>query len=100
MTVPQSTKHRMRIGAPSDIVALIPFMLGFHPSESLVVVAMKEKDVSFAARDDLPPSGGEPPPEQRDYHAAVVVRQECDRVLVVGYGSEERISPVIEAVSR
>jgi hypothetical protein len=90
----------MRLGRPADILAMIPFVLGFHPSESLVVVAMKEKDVSFAARDDLPPSDGEAPTEQLDYLVDVVVRQECDRVLLVGYGPQERVSPVIDLASR
>ena len=99
MRDPRSDRPRLRLSQPSDILAMIPFMLGFHPSESLVVVAMKEKDVSFAARDDLP-AGGEPSPETVDYLVDVVVRQECDRVLLVGYGTHENVSPALGAVSR
>ncbi len=89
----------MRLGQPSDLLAMIPFMLGFHPSESLVVVAMKDTHVAFAARDDLPPLGCDPPPEQTRYLVDVVRRQRCNRVLLVGYGPEEQVSPTLAGLT-
>jgi hypothetical protein len=99
MTLPHSTRHRLRLGQPSDLLAMIPFMLGFHPSESLVVVAMRDTTVAFGARDDLPPAGWEPPPEQADYLIDVVRRQRCNRVLLVGYGPDDRVSPALAALA-
>ncbi len=89
----------MRLGQPSDLLAMIPFMLGFHPSESLVVVALKDTQVAFGARDDLPPLGCDPPPEQTRYLVDVVRRQRCNRVLLVGYGPEEQGSPTLTALT-
>jgi hypothetical protein len=88
----------VRLAAPKDILATIPFLVGYHPSDSIVVLGMSEHRVSFTARDDLPPAGEEPPDGQVSYLIEVVLRQECQRVMLVGYGSEERVTPTMIAL--
>ncbi len=39
---------------PEDLIALVPFVLGFHPSESVVLLTFGAPDGSFHARVDLP----------------------------------------------
>ncbi|MFB9234583.1 DUF4192 domain-containing protein [Plantactinospora siamensis] len=50
---------RLMVRSPADLIAAVPYLLGFHPSDSLVVVALRGPRVEFAARVDLPepPSG-------------------------------------------
>ncbi|WP_157756990.1 DUF4192 domain-containing protein [Plantactinospora sp. KBS50] len=50
------------VRSPADLIAAVPFLLGFHPSESLVVVALRGSRVAFAARVDLPPAPGRSDP--------------------------------------
>jgi hypothetical protein len=46
---------RLRVRRPADFVAVAPYLLGFHPSESLVVVLSRRAQVVLTARLDLPP---------------------------------------------
>jgi len=88
----------VRLAAPTDILATIPFLVGYHPSESIVVLGMTENRVTVTARDDLPPAGTEPHEAQVHNLIAMVLRQGCRRAMLVGYGGEERVSPVMDAL--
>jgi hypothetical protein len=40
--------------SPHDLLAAIPFLIGYHPIDSLVVVSIKEESVGMAMRVDYP----------------------------------------------
>ena len=42
-----------RISGPSELLAAVPYLLGFHPHDSLVLVGMHERRVVVTARLDL-----------------------------------------------
>jgi hypothetical protein len=46
---------KLRVRRPADFLAVVPYLLGFHPSESLVVVLSRQGRVVLTARLDLPP---------------------------------------------
>ena len=52
---PTDDRVRLRAQGPADLLALIPFQLGFHPRESLVAVFVCGSSVGLIARMDLPP---------------------------------------------
>jgi hypothetical protein len=78
---------RIRLGGPSDILAVLPYQLGFHPRESLVVVTLHGTRMGLVQRIDLPP------PE----HAGAAVqamlppllREAPDGVLLLGFERAE-----------
>lgn len=92
--------------SPADILAAVPYMLGFQPENSLVLVAFHGKRVIFQARVDLPPADGID--GTATYLAEVTVRNRprgkaAERagpggVVLVGYGSEAEIIPLADAV--
>ncbi len=90
--------HRLRVRRPADFLAVIPYLLGFHPQESLVVVLSRRGRVLLTARLDLPPTGEEPV-------VAAQVRQlsaqhGVDELVLVAYGDDETATrPVLERVS-
>jgi hypothetical protein len=43
----------LRVSGPADLVSAIPYLLGFHPSRSLVVVGLAGRRVVVTARMDL-----------------------------------------------
>lgn len=45
---------RLRVREPEDLLALVPYLLGFHPAESLVAVLVRDGQVLLTARMDLP----------------------------------------------
>lgn len=50
---PQQT--RLKIRQPDDLLAIIPYMIGFHPDESIVAVFVRSGRIVLAGRMDLPP---------------------------------------------
>ncbi|MER7459049.1 DUF4192 domain-containing protein [Micromonospora sp. NPDC126480] len=100
---------RLSVRSPGDLIAAVPYLLGFHPADSVVVVAMRGKRVTFAARSDLsdlagpvdagrPAAGAGGPVEPARHVAAVVARQLADRATVLGYGTASRVTPAVDAV--
>lgn len=56
MTAP--IRHSVRLSEPGELIAAVPHMLGFHPHDSLVLIALagqRGRTLSFTMRADLPP---------------------------------------------
>jgi hypothetical protein len=79
-----TTGAPVRLASPVDIVVAVPYLLGFHPRDSLVLVSIGGRRVSLATRIDLPP------PSQTQVVssqlAAIVAGHDCDEVLLVVVG--------------
>jgi len=43
----------LRVAGPSEIVQLVPYILGFHPDDSLVLIALRGRRVVASARNDI-----------------------------------------------
>lgn len=43
----------LRVSGPADLISLVPYLLGFHPEESLVWVSLGRRGVEVTARVDL-----------------------------------------------
>jgi hypothetical protein len=46
---------RLRATGAGDLLELLPYLLGFHPTESVVLVVVSDGKLALAARVDLPP---------------------------------------------
>ncbi len=88
---------RLSVRSPADLIAAVPYLLGFHPTDSIVVVALSGKRIVFAARGDLP--GDADPYEPGQHIAAVTARQGADSATVVGYGPATRVTPAVAALA-
>ena len=87
----------VRIGSPAQIVAAVPYLLGFHPDHSLVVIgARPPRDrVHVTFRYDLP----DPPEpaytsEIADHAVAVLTREQVTTAILAGYGPGRLVTPV------
>ncbi|WP_306204842.1 DUF4192 domain-containing protein [Actinoplanes sp. RD1] len=84
----------LSVSSPSELLSLVPYLVGFHPEHSLVVVAVYDHRLGFTTRIDLP---------EREswvilrHLAATVAQHRPDGVLIIGYG---RSTPVTAAVKR
>lgn len=90
---------RVRISSAGGVLAVVPHLLGFHPSHSLVVIGVDgpRGRVTFTCRYDLP----EPPDASQsadiaDHVIAVLSRQHLTSVIVVGYGTGRLVTPVTD----
>jgi hypothetical protein len=85
----------LTVRSPADLIAAVPYLLGFHPVDSLTVVAVRDNQVIFAARHDLPEPGiGEDAADSEARHVAMVVaRQDVQGATVIGHGPAARVTP-------
>lgn len=98
--VPAATLPRMKpdcritVRNTSDLIAVTPYLLGFHPSDSIVVIGTVGPAVCFAARHDLPAPGA----DGAEAIAALVAAQEPESVSVLGFGPPARVDHTVRAL--
>jgi hypothetical protein len=77
---------RIRLTAPSDVLAVVPYLLGFHPQDSVVALLVRRGRVALTARVDLVP------PDFAGELAADIGRladqHGASELILVGYGSD------------
>ncbi|MFK3983090.1 DUF4192 domain-containing protein [Micromonospora sp. NPDC050397] len=68
---------------PEDLLGLVPYLLGYHPADSLVVLFVQaDHEIRVAARHDLTT----PATHVTDTIRAVAAREHSQSLIVVGYG--------------
>lgn len=87
-----------KLSGPGDAVAIIPYLLGFTPTESLVVIALQGPRRRFGPcfRMDLE-TGAEAVSAQADYVLALVRHHQFDPVMVFAFSA--RAEPADTALS-
>ncbi|MFY1618451.1 DUF4192 domain-containing protein [Micromonospora sp. WMMD736] len=90
-------RPKLSVRSPADLIAAVPYLLGFHPADSVVAVALRGRQIIFAARADLPEPATDPVDRAR-HLAGVIHRQGADAATVVGYGPPEKVTPSVDAV--
>ncbi|MBV9450493.1 MAG: DUF4192 domain-containing protein [Streptosporangiaceae bacterium] len=96
----QTEPARVRAGSPTAFLALVPYLLGFMPQSSLVVVGTEPPDgtVKVTLRYDLPdPADPGQAAEIAGHALAVIGSQHLTAVLAVGYGPEPLVQPLAQA---
>ena len=83
----------------AGVLAVVPYLLGFHPSDSLVVIGIgpPRGQIKLAFRYDLPdPPDAVQAGDIAAHAIAVLKRQQIDQIIVVGYGPGTMVTPVAE----
>jgi hypothetical protein len=101
MTPPSDDPYTVRIDSPAELLAMVPYLLGFHPRSSLVVVTMADTTVLNAARLDLPTTA-----EQMrcmtaalTQVAATLHRHGATSAILIVYGTVEQAAPSVRAAT-
>lgn len=87
--------------SPHDLLAAVPFLVGYHPTDSLVLISLIDERIGLAMRVDFPT---EADPEQIDSLASHLVREKSDGALIVAYlpdsisESDYLLTPLQEAI--
>lgn len=71
----------LRLTNPVDILSAVPFLLGFHPEESLVVLVLARTRLVVTARVDI----GQDPEQLGEHLSTMAGRHGGDTAVVVGY---------------
>jgi hypothetical protein len=81
------TPQPFRIRSEADVLALVPYTLGFHPVDSLVLVTLDEQKRPFQARIDLPDDLDELP-LIAEHLVGAALRNGAERALVIVYSDD------------
>jgi len=76
--------------SPHDLLAAIPFLIGYHPQDSLVLVALKDEAVGMAMRVDMPVGVSA---EGYDLLASHFLRDGADGAFIVAYVGDGAVDP-------
>ncbi|MFC4531960.1 DUF4192 domain-containing protein [Sphaerisporangium dianthi] len=83
--------------SPDDILGAVPYILGFHPADSLVVIAFAGRGVRgrlrVTTRWDLPL-----PPGALDRLVPLLQREEATHTILAGFGDGALVTPAMDEV--
>lgn len=85
----------LTLRSTADILSMVPYLLGFHPSDSVVLLGLRRGRMVFQVRGDLAGAA-----DLAGYYAAVVTRQQVTDVIIVGYGPAAQVTPGVLAIDR
>jgi Domain of unknown function (DUF4192) len=97
------TAPPVTVGSPEEVLAAIPYLLGFHPTRSIVVIgARPPRDrIHVSFRYDLldapdPGYAG----EIAQHATTVLANQDVTVAIVAGYGPGPMVTPIVEQFRR
>lgn len=70
-----------------DLVTAVPFLIGFHPTNSIVLVSVKDDSIGLAMRFDLPAALDSDAVDLLAHH---FIRDKSDAALILAYMPDER----------
>jgi Domain of unknown function (DUF4192) len=98
---PRREVPRIRVSSVAGFLAVVPHLLGFHPSQSMVVVALDARRgrIVLAFRYDLP----DPPDPARsqeitEHAIGVLKKRRIKTAIAAGYGAGTLVTPVAESL--
>ncbi len=82
----QRRQARLKVRRPDELLAIIPYLVGFHPDESIVAVFIKSGRVLLTARMDFPgESAGDELAKQIDWLAS---KHAAQALALVAYSAD------------
>ena len=73
------------VTSPSDLLATVPFLIGYQPSDAIVLIALTDESISMAMRIDFPDSLTA---SEASGLATRIASENADAVLMVSYGQK------------
>jgi hypothetical protein len=91
----------IRVSNPAELLALVPYLIGFQPASSLVVLAVAGGKIVVTARMNLP-TGPDTVPQLRavlDTLTATMAADGATDALLVGYGPAAPVTLAVQAAT-
>jgi hypothetical protein len=95
------TPVTLRLAGPAETISIVPYLLGFHPTTSVAVLALRNAHVLTVARLDLPTDLAdrdrytEAARELTDHLAAVA----ADTAILIGYGPAQPVTLAVDLIT-
>ncbi|MEU6720060.1 DUF4192 domain-containing protein [Nonomuraea sp. NPDC046802] len=81
----------LTLTSPLDILAAVPYLVGFHPSQSLIIIGLAGGQAKVVTRWSLPI-----PPGTLASLTPLFAREAITEMVVVGYGPGEAVTPAVD----
>ncbi|RBQ19827.1 DUF4192 domain-containing protein [Spongiactinospora rosea] len=92
-----TTPPRMLLSSPVDVLAAVPYLIGFHPADSLVVLGLTgsrpHSEARLTLRWDLPLAS-----DALDRFVPILFKEDITHVIVLGYGAGPLVTPAVDQV--
>ncbi|MEW9529889.1 DUF4192 domain-containing protein [Microbispora sp. NPDC049125] len=85
------TTPKLVLSSPADMLAAVPYLVGFHPADSLVVTGFAGPELRLSSRWDLPAGAGD-----LDRLVPLLRREGVTATFVVGYGPGPLVTPAVD----
>ena len=85
------TTHAMTLTSPGELLTVVPYLLGFHPEDSIIVVCLRDQRLGLTQRLDLPSSGNEG--GAVDALLPPLAAEDPDAVILIGYETQSGQMP-------
>ncbi|QBI55385.1 DUF4192 domain-containing protein [Streptomonospora litoralis] len=91
---------RLTLTGPHDILAAVPYILGYHPREALIVLGLRGDPprLHTTLRRDLATGAGASVDEAAESMAAALYTEGCTTALAAGYGPAAEVTRQIDAL--
>jgi len=92
----------LRLRQPADVLSAIPFLIGYHPQASAVIIGQRGKQLRFTLRIDLPPADL-PARELTSLTREIAQRLRdhgANAAVLIGYGPDEAVRPMLRQLRR
>lgn len=88
------------VSSPADLAAVAPHVIGYHPSDAIVLVVLRGQRLRLAGCLDLPADTADPRWRTETAEAVGAIPElGGDRVMLAGYGTATATGPVLDAVT-
>ena len=91
-----TTATTLHLRTAVDVLATVPYVFGFHPRDSVVLLGLAGARLVVQARADA--DAGVPPGALADQLTDLLLRQPVDAVVLVGYGPAALVTPPLAAL--
>src|SRR6476661_6882810 len=92
------TTETLRLRSPGELLAVVPYILGFEPSDSIMCMCLQDSSIGLTQRLDLPPDG-----EGVVAVASLMpslLRERPDQVLLIAYERQpDRSAETVDAMT-
>ncbi|MBF8194453.1 DUF4192 domain-containing protein [Nonomuraea sp. K274] len=90
-----SSESCLTLTSPTDILAAVPYLVGFHPSASLIVIGLDRGQAKVVARWGVPF-----PPDTLAPMLSLFDREGVTEAVIIGYGSGDMVTPAVDEARR
>src|SRR5258708_288423 len=97
MSLPDPAALTVR-SAP-DLLAFLPYRIGYHPTDSVLAVALTGTRVTLIARVDLPDTDDPSARDVADSLAVPAAATGATTAILIGYGTAAQVIPMLDTTT-